>query len=55
VKGAGVVDDRDLRGLRALRDHLGSEFIGGVVLYRGPHAYTREDRVHVLPLDHLWR
>ncbi|MHB0871124.1 MAG: ATP-binding protein [Chloroflexota bacterium] len=54
VKAAGGVDDQDFRGLRLLREKLGVDFVGGVVLYLGPHAYTKEDRLHVLPLDRLW-
>jgi predicted AAA+ superfamily ATPase len=54
VKAASSVEDRDFRGLRLLRDTLGNDFVGGVVLYLGPRSYTREDRLHVLPLDCLW-
>jgi len=54
VKAASRVEDNDFRGLRLLRDKLGSDFVGGVVLYLGPRSYTREDRLHVLPLDRLW-
>lgn len=45
----------DSQGLQALRDHLGSRFIAGVVLTTGPRSYTLIDRVHVLPVDRLWR
>jgi len=54
VKAASRVENNDFRGLRLLRDKLGSDFVGGVVLYLGPRSYTREDRLHVLPLDRLW-
>jgi uncharacterized protein len=54
VKAASSVEDKDFRGLRLLRDQLGRDFVGGVVLYLGPRSYTREDRLHVLPLDRLW-
>jgi hypothetical protein len=54
IKAASTVEDRDFRGLRLLRDTLGSDFVGGSVLYLGPRSYTREDRIHVLPLDILW-
>jgi len=54
LKAASSVEDKDFRGLRLLRDKLGSDFVGGVVLYLGPRSYTREDRLHVLPLDRLW-
>lgn len=54
VKAAGRVEDRDFRGLRLLRDKLGSDFVGGVMLYLGPRSYIMEDRLYVLPLDRLW-
>jgi uncharacterized protein len=54
LKAASSVEDKDFRGLRLLRDKLGSDFAGGVVLDLGPRAYTKEDRLHVLPLDRLW-
>jgi predicted AAA+ superfamily ATPase len=55
VKASGQVHDRDLCGLRLLSRRLGNRFIGGVALYLGAHAYTAGDRIHVLPLDHLWK
>ncbi len=54
IKAASMVEDKDFRGLRLLRDTLRSEFVGGVVLYLGSRSYTREDRLHVLPLDWVW-
>ena len=54
VKASSTVTDNDFRGLRLLRDRLGQEFLGGVVLNLGQRSYTYEDRLHVLPLDHLW-
>lgn len=54
VKAAGSVRSEDFRGLRLLRDRMGADFVGGVVLSLGDRAYTFEDRLHVLPLDSLW-
>ena len=54
VKATSRVEDRELNGLRSLRDKLGQDFMGGVVLYLGDRAYTREDRIHVLPMDRVW-
>lgn len=54
MKAASRVEDKDFRGLRMLRDKLGADFVGGAVLYLGPRSYTKEDRLHVLPLDRLW-
>jgi hypothetical protein len=42
-------------GLRELRDLRGDCFIAGVVLTTGRRSYTCEDRIHVMPLDRLWR
>ena len=54
VKAASTVTDEDFRGLRLLRDRLGADFVGGVLLNLGRHSYTHGDRLHVLPLDRLW-
>jgi predicted AAA+ superfamily ATPase len=42
-------------GLRQLRDLLGSRFQAGVILTTGRRSYTYEDRLHVMPIDQLWR
>lgn len=55
VKASGRVTEQDFRGLRLLRDRLGEDFVGGVLLNLGTRSYTKEDRLHVLPLDALWR
>lgn len=58
VKASGQVRDDDLRGLRALRDLLGNQFIAGVAFYLGRHSYAARasagERIYVLPLDRLW-
>jgi predicted AAA+ superfamily ATPase len=54
VKAAGSVSNSDFRGLRMLKDKLGEDFIGGVVLYLGRRSYAKEERLHVLPMDSLW-
>jgi uncharacterized protein len=55
VKVAERVREVDFRSLRKLREALGARFLGGVVLHLGTHAYTQEDRLHVVPVDRLWR
>jgi predicted AAA+ superfamily ATPase len=55
VKAAATGTDQDFRGLRALRDRLGDEFVGGAVINLGKRSYTYDDRLHVLPLETLWR
>jgi predicted AAA+ superfamily ATPase len=54
VKAAGQVTDKDLRGLRTLRDLLGAEFSIGLVLHTGQQSYRVEDRLFSLPVDRLW-
>jgi uncharacterized protein len=55
VKASQRVGHADLAPLRKLRDVLGSAFLGGFALNFGAHAYAAEDRIHVLPVDRLWR
>ncbi|HZQ99066.1 MAG TPA: ATP-binding protein [Chloroflexota bacterium] len=54
IKASDQIPDKDFNGLRSLRDKLGTAFVGGVVLYLGSRSYTREERIHVLPMDRLW-
>ena len=53
-KGSRVPGD-ELKGLRALRDAVGDNFVGGFAMYLGERSYTYEDRIHVVPLDMLWK
>lgn len=55
VKTGERVPGKDLAGLRKLRDALGERLIAGVALSTGPRSYTYEDRIHVMPIDRLWR
>lgn len=55
VKASGRVAGSDLEGLRTLRDLVGDSFVGGVVLHLGERSYTADDRIHVVPLERLWR
>jgi predicted AAA+ superfamily ATPase len=54
VKAGTRIGRRDLNGLRTLRDELGSRFVAGVALHTGQCSYSPEDRIYVLPVDHLW-
>ena len=45
----------NFRPLAKLRDAVGDAFLAGIVLYLGERAYTYEDRLHVMPVDRLWR
>jgi predicted AAA+ superfamily ATPase len=55
VKAAPRVPAADLKGLLKLRRKLGSEFLGGVVLYTGGRSYTHESGLHIVPVARLWR
>jgi len=55
VKANERVSGTDLKGLRKLRNALGDRFIAGVAFSTGLRSYTFEDRLHVMPLDRLWR
>jgi hypothetical protein len=54
VKTAARVSGDDFKGLRKLRDAVGSQFLAGVAFYLGERSYTYDDRLHVLPVDRLW-
>jgi hypothetical protein len=55
VKAGDRVPGNDLNNLRHLRNVLGNRFIAGLALCTGPRAYTAEDRLHVAPIDQLWK
>lgn len=55
VKAAERVAGKDFAGLRTLRDRVGDRFVAGVALSMGSRSYTYEDRLHVMPIDRLWR
>lgn len=55
VKANQRISAVDLNGLRKLRDALGSRFVAGIAFSTGSRSYTAEDRIHVLPIDRLWR
>lgn len=54
VKAATTAAPGDFRGLRHLRDKLGRDFVGGVVLHLGQRSYRHDERLNALPLDRLW-
>jgi predicted AAA+ superfamily ATPase len=49
VKLGGVVDDRDVRHLRWLREQLDGDLLDAVVVNTGPAAYRRPDGIAVVP------
>jgi hypothetical protein len=54
VKAGSRIQDTDLSGLRLLRDRLGERFIAGFLLNLGELAYSKEERIMVMPLSGLW-
>jgi uncharacterized protein len=54
VKSALDVDPSDFKGLRLLRDRLGSRFIAGVVMHVGNTIQPFGDRLHSVPVSCLW-
>jgi len=55
VKASQRTAGTDFHSLRKLRDSLGPRFTAGVVLSTGERSYTFEERLHVMPIDRLWR
>ncbi len=55
IKASTRVNGNDLRGLRLLRERLGRSLVAGVALYTGARSYTYEDRLHIMPIERLWR
>ncbi|HEY1702314.1 MAG TPA: ATP-binding protein [Trebonia sp.] len=54
IKAGTRVGSEDLRGLRLLKDRLGSRLQEAITLYTGQYAYRLEDWAWVLPLSQLW-
>lgn len=50
VKLGADIDDHDVRHLTWLRERIGTDAVGLVVLTTGPEAYRRRDGVDVIPL-----
>ncbi|HVX19115.1 MAG TPA: DUF4143 domain-containing protein [Acidimicrobiales bacterium] len=55
VKANERVAGKHLGGLHKLRDSVGDRFIAGVAFSTGARSYTFDDRLHVMPIDRLWR
>ena len=54
VKAAATVRERDVRGLRHLRDKIGSRFKAGALIYAGASTVPFGDRLGAVPLSGLW-
>ena len=54
VKSATRVNEADARGLRFLRDRLGTRFRVGLLLHTGPHTVSMGDQLWAAPISALW-
>jgi uncharacterized protein len=54
IKAGSRVGSEDLRGLRTLKDRLGSRLQHAIVFYTGEHKYRQDGWIWILPLDQLW-
>jgi predicted AAA+ superfamily ATPase len=54
AKATDAVSQDDFKGLIALRERLGDDFVHGFVLYTGPYSLSFGDRLSALPLSALW-
>jgi hypothetical protein len=55
VTAASRVPTSELRGLLKLRRKLGTQFVGGTVLYTGTRAYAHDNSLCILPIARLWQ
>jgi uncharacterized protein len=54
IKSASAPDAASARHLIWLRDKLGDQFIGGIVLHTGPRPFRIDDRIMAVPICALW-
>ena len=54
IKSSGTVSRDDARGLLWMRERLGKDFAGGVILSGATVPFQMDDRVWALPLSSLW-
>ena len=54
IKAASSVSEGDFRGLKRLRELLGTRFHAGVVLYDGEHLLPFGERLLAVPISALW-
>jgi predicted AAA+ superfamily ATPase len=53
VKAAASIQAQDFKGLKRLQAQAGDDFITGILLYDGTHAYPFGDRLWAVPLSAL--
>ena len=54
IKAGTRVSGEDPRGLRFLKERLGSRLQESVIFYTGEYAYQHDDWIWILPLSRLW-
>ena len=54
MKSSATIDNKDLNGLRALREAAGKWFVRGVVCYTGTEVVPFERNLHAVPVSALW-
>lgn len=54
VKAGATVTAADFRGLRKLREAMGTRFTAGVVLYDGERSAPFGDGLYAIPIRALW-
>jgi predicted AAA+ superfamily ATPase len=54
VKASSSVQASDFRGLRRLKDRVGSRFAQGILLYDGKHVLPFGEKLNATPISALW-
>ncbi|MES2608195.1 MAG: ATP-binding protein [Pseudomonadota bacterium] len=54
IKGASQFSQKDVKGLRLLKESLGEKFTMGLILYRGTQVLPIEENIYAVPLSYLW-
>jgi len=55
IKAAASVKASDFKGLTKLRETVGNQFCGGVVLYDGDAVVPFGEKLHAVPISRLWQ
>jgi len=55
IKASATVSNADTASLCSLRDQLGNRFCTGAILYPGRETIPLGDRIHAIPVSHLWQ
>ena len=54
VKASATLGSNDVRGLKALADEVGKNWLRGTVLYTGTEVLPFAANLHAVPLSRLW-